>query len=132
MSFLRRLFTDYSMLAVLLVLCVALSIATIAEQHPTGAGAGTSLAGDIVAQASPGDTVLIVIRSLREDREFADALQEALADKERTVIGVVSGGPQDAGEALRKLATARARLAVIAADQNTASWEVLHRDHGLG
>lgn len=131
-AFLQRLFADYSMLGVLLALCAGLSAATLAEQYPAGASGGTSLARDIVAQTQPGDTVLIVIRPIKEDREFAEALQAALAVNQRAVVGMVTGGPADAGKALTDLAQARAKLAVIAGNQATAAWEILHRDHGVG
>ena len=66
-----RFLSDYGMLFVLLLLCAWYSLATVEEQHPTGATAGQKLADQIISQFGRAARVLVVTRDSKEDAAFA-------------------------------------------------------------
>src|SRR5882762_8844087 len=119
-----RLFADYGMLLVLLLLCLVLSVLTYSEQHPTGAAAARQLIPEILGQFGSDVRVLIVAGSGGDDAAFADKLQEELTAAGATVVEAVRGEPRDARQALRRIADSSGRLDVIACTQQTASWLV--------
>ena len=61
------------MLAVLLLLVLVFSLATISPQSPEGAGGGRNLAKQIL-KAGEGQRVFIVAQDIKVDREFARAV----------------------------------------------------------
>src|SRR5207247_9954477 len=81
-----RLFADYGMLLMLLLLCLVLSVLTYSEQHPTGAAAARRLASEVVRQFGPDVRVLIVAGAGGDDAVFADKLQEDLTAAGATVV----------------------------------------------
>ena len=76
---LARLFSDYGMLLVLLLLCALFSVLTCTEQHPTGEAAARQLAGEIEG----GARVMIAVREQAEDAAFARFLERALKERGR-------------------------------------------------
>src|SRR5262245_60314902 len=92
----RRLLREHTTLVVLVVLCVGLSVRTIALQHPSGAAGGKQLARQIAALAPQGAAVLIVVRDTAEDAAFAAAAQELLEASGSRVVEIVRGQPADA------------------------------------
>lgn len=120
-----RLFSDYGMLLVLALLTAFFSAVTLEEQHPTGAAGGRQLAKDITRQFKPGARALIVVRDTREDAEFATELAARLRVAGLTVVDTVKGQPPEARQALARLAEAKSRLDLIAANPTTTSWAVL-------
>jgi ribose transport system permease protein len=119
-----RFFSDYGILAALVLLCGYFSWVTYTVQRPTGATGGSELAEQIRRTAGNGAAVLIVTRDNREDLEFAEALGGRLSAGGGTVVGTVRGEPADARKALERLATSGARLDVIACNEVTARWAV--------
>src|SRR5437763_965786 len=101
-----RFLADYSMLLVLAALCAFFSVATYAEQHPTGAAAATAIVREVVATTAPGAGVLVVAGPGEDDRAFVDTTEQALTAQGRTVRAAVQGTPADARAALQKLANA--------------------------
>ncbi|MCP5520483.1 MAG: ABC transporter permease [Verrucomicrobiales bacterium] len=120
-----RLFADYGMLLVLLLLGVFFSAATLEEQHPAGAAGARQLARDISRQFPPGASVLIAVRDTVEDAEFARELGTRLEAAGLVVTETVNGQPADIRRVLTRIAAGQDQLAVIAANQTTASWAVL-------
>ncbi len=120
----RRIFTDYGMVGVLLLLGAFFSATTISEQPATSEAAARRLARDI--QHSGGASVLIAVRGQAEEALFADHLQKALAQSGVEVARVVKGEPRDARQALVELAalTPPPRLDAIACTQASAGWLV--------
>src|SRR6266699_4557349 len=101
---LSRFLSDYGMLFVLLLLCAWYSLATVEEQHPTGAIAGQTLADQIISQFGRSARVLVVTRDSKEDAVFADQARARLSAAGLNVAGVVKGQPADARRALEKIA----------------------------
>ena len=122
---LGRLFADYGMLLVLLLLGAFFSAVTLEEQHPTGVAGARQLARDLTRQFPPGARVLIVVRDTREEAEFADDLAARLRADGRVVVDTVKGQPADARQALTRIVASGVKLEVIAANQETARWGVL-------
>jgi ribose transport system permease protein len=92
------------MLGVLLLLCLFFSILTVADQHPTGAGAAKSLAEELRETAGDGAGALIVSRESKEDREFAGTLEEELTGAGYSPVTVILGDPAAVRAGLERLA----------------------------
>lgn len=120
-----RLFTDYGMLVVLLLLGAFFSTVTLEEQHPAGIAGARALADDIAREFKAGAQVLIVVRDTREDADFAAELAARLQASGQKVVETVKGQPSDARQALERMAARGGRLSVIAGNQTTASWTAL-------
>jgi ribose transport system permease protein len=120
-----RLFADYGMLLVLLLLGAFFSAVTLEEQHPTGAAGARQLKSEIARQFKPGARVLIVVRDTREDAEFASELAARLKTSGFIVADTVKGQPADARQTLARIAESGGKLEVIAGNQTTANWAVL-------
>ena len=120
-----RLFADYGMLLVLLLLGAFFSAVTLEEQHPTGAAGARQLTSEIARQFKPGARVLIVVRDTREDAEFASELAARLKTGGFIVTDTVKGQPADARQTLARIAERGGKLEVIAGNQTTANWAVL-------
>ncbi len=91
---LSRFFSQYGMLAVLLLLGALFSILTLQDQHPTGGAAASRLAAVLTRAGLPAEVdVLVVGRSGEDDTLFARTLADDLAAKGFGVIGPVNGDP---------------------------------------
>src|SRR5262245_52028211 len=122
-----RLFSDYGMLLVLLLLGAFFAAVTLEEQQPTGVAGARTLAGEITGEFQPGTRVLIVVRDMREESEFARELATRLGRAGLAVVETVQGQPADARQALARLVERGEQLAVIAGTQATANWSVLEQ-----
>jgi ribose transport system permease protein len=121
-SWLQKLFADYGMLVVLLLLCAYYSWATLADQEPTGATAVMQVAGGIKGMGAK--RVLIVARDEKEDAAFADELTKQLTSGGVKVTATIKGQPSDAREALEEAAKATGGLDIIAATRTAGSWAI--------
>jgi ribose transport system permease protein len=122
---LGRLFADYGMLVVLLLLAGFFSLVTLEEQHPAGLGGARKLAGDLAREFKPGARALIAVRDIREDGEFATELAARLQASGLVVVETIKGQPPDARTALARIAASGARLDLIAGNRETVRWAVL-------
>jgi ribose/xylose/arabinose/galactoside ABC-type transport system permease subunit len=112
-----RFLADYGIIFVLLAVCAFFSVATLDEQHPTGASAGAELGEDIARQTRHGATVFIAVRDTQEDTGFATALEDELNLTGRRVIGTTRGQPAHIRQALIKVAEQGKRLDAVASLQ---------------
>jgi ribose transport system permease protein len=124
---LSRFFSNYGMLAVLLLLCAYYSWATLREQQPRGAAAGEALAAQVVDAVAAPSSVLIVARDTDDDRRFVERLEAGLAKGGLTIAGKVLGEPRDARAELTRLAAAGTRFDVIATTPAAARWTVYEK-----
>ena len=122
-----RVFSEYGMLVVLLVLCGFFSAVSLAEQHPTGEAAARQLAGMIPAEFGSGASVLVVARDTTDDAAFVGELRRRLEEGGVRIAGVVRGEPIDARRELARIGDAGERLDVIACTRTTAAWGVFER-----
>ena len=121
----KRLFTEYGMVLVLLLLGVFFSVATISEQSLVGEVAAKGVATEIAAL--PGDSlrIFIAVGNEPDDAVFASSLEQELKGSGRTVVAVSRGEPKDAREALVKINTAGEKLDFIACTPTAGAWLVL-------
>ena len=110
------------MLFVLLLLAAFFSWVTIEEQHPTGADAGRQAAERVLASASPGAKVLILVRATADSRAFAEAAREGLAGDLQ--VRVVEGD-QVAARAALQTAAAEGGLEFIVGDDVALAWRLV-------
>ena len=124
-SLLRRLASDYGMLAVLILLGVVFSGLTLEEQPATDATSARRVAQAIRRQI-PGDArVLVAVRPTPEDGMLADALRREITAAGMEVADVVRGEPQTVRASLERIAAAGGRIDAVAATERTSSWLVL-------
>jgi ribose transport system permease protein len=109
---------------VLLLVCVAFSLATLTEQRPEGAAAGEELARQIAGRSPPGK-VVIVAGPGRADAEFAGAVRAGLDRAGVTVLATSQGPPSAAREMLTQLAAQGQPPEVIAVSRTAARWSLL-------
>ncbi len=121
----RRLFKDYGMVGVLLLLCVFFSATTISEQPALDEANAARLARSLQQAHGSAVRVLIAVRDLPGEARFADQLSRALSDAGAQVAAVVRGAPSDARAALERLSgQPGARLDAIACTPASAGWLV--------
>jgi ribose transport system permease protein len=119
-----RLLSEYGMVVVLLFLCAYYTVATMADQFPTGDEAADVVARELVRHVQPSGRVLIVAGEGQTEAEFASALARDLSEREIEST-TAQGQPSDARRALEQLAKQGNKLDAIAATQATGSWSVL-------
>ncbi|MCX7430101.1 MAG: ABC transporter permease, partial [Planctomycetia bacterium] len=124
-SLLRRLASDYGMLAVLILLGVIFSGLTLEEQSATDAASARRVAQAIRRQV-PGDArVLVAVRPTPEDGMLAESLRREIAATGMKVADVVRGEPQAVRASLEKVAAEGGRVDAVAATERTGSWLIL-------
>lgn len=115
-----RFFSNYGMLAVLILLCVYYSVVTLSEQNPSGAEAGRTVATRMMsARPGPAD-VFIAAGPGGEDASFTAALTERLIGSDLHVAGSAQGDPAAIRQSLEQLAAQGRRLDVIATTRDYA------------
>jgi ribose transport system permease protein len=131
----RRFRAEFSMLVILLGLCVLLSALTLADQGAEGAPAGEALARELLAGPA-GVRVVIVGGEGHEDGLFVEEAARVLQSDGASVVARVHGPPRAARLALEKLARAGTPVNFIVASPQTSRWSVLQdlkqRYPGLG
>lgn len=126
---LKRLFSNYGMAVVLLLLCLYYSWATYTTQEARGEAAGPMLVAQLVKNVPRGGEVMIVARTSEEDAQFATTVEAGLQEAGLQVAQKVLGDPRAARQALEKLHGEGKPLAAIATTPECAAWTVLQ---GLG
>lgn len=121
----RRLASDYGMLAMLLLLGTIFSGLTLEQQSATDAVAAKRLAATIRRHARGDARVLVAVRPTAEDGLFAEALRREIPAAGLAPADIVRGEPQSVRAALERIAAAGGRVDAVAATERTASWLVL-------
>ena len=120
-----RLFADYGMLFVLLLLCMAFSMLTVQEQHPTGFEGARKLAERVRGQFAAGSRFLLVASTGADDRKFVEELNGRLAESSYDVVQTINGGPPDVRRALADISRQKVRLDAVLCNKTAATWSVL-------
>lgn len=124
MAHLRLVLRDYGMLLVLLVLCAACSLATIAEHQPIDVATARRLAARIAAD-HPQGRVLVLTLDNGQERQFGQALGQELTARGLTIVETVHGLPPDAARALDRAVAGGAKLDAAACSLGASRWPVL-------
>ena len=110
-----RLFRDYGMLVVLVLLCAFFSIVTMSEQHLEGEDAAAALLPLLEKTCSPGASILLIGRSTSDDSLFIRSLQSRLAAQGSNITGIVTGNPATIRAVLSQMSDSGLTVQVIAA-----------------
>ena len=121
---LRALFSDYGMLGVLLLLCVACSLATIARQQPLDRWTADRLAAK-VATDHPRGAALVVGLPSKEEKAFVAAVVEGLKRRGVKVVAAVNGLPSETKEAIRQAIATGERIDVAVTSLGASTRTVL-------
>jgi len=124
-SLLRRLFADYGMLAVLLLLGTVFSGLTLEEQSATDDDAARRMVAEIGREAPANARVLVAVRPTPEDGLLAESLRREIAAAGMELVEVIRGEPQAVRASLDRIAAAGGRIDAVAATERTGSWLVL-------
>jgi len=123
---------DYGMVFVLLLLMLLFSVATLAEQNPTGADAGRQVADRIVRRAGAAAGIVIVTRDTEDDRAFAGAIEARLAERGPTVHATVNGSPADARRTLEAVIARGESIDAVAVNDATSKWTIYDQFEQVG
>jgi len=119
-----RLFSDYGMLLVLILLCAGMSLLTITETHPNGRAAGDDFAKHIVNTYDRDQHVVVVTGASAEDIEFSAGVAAGLQAAGITVVDTVNGNPRDARRALVSLRDQGEQVDLVACNNASSTWNV--------
>ncbi|UCG49299.1 MAG: ABC transporter permease [Phycisphaerales bacterium] len=126
---LTKVFSDYGMVLVLIVLCALFSVLTLNEQTPTDSDAIAELLGEITGEFDRSAVILVVGEANKGSGPFAEKLREELVragyDDARVVVGI----PRDLRVALDEMKAKGERPAVIATSGDARKWGVIE---GIG
>jgi ribose transport system permease protein len=113
-SIVARLFSDYGMLGVLILLCLYFSWATLQEQHPEGEAAAAIVAQKISSSLAEKSNILVVAKTTPRDFEFAKSLQSRLQAAGFNIVGVVQGDPAAVRQSFQALADSGVKVDAVA------------------
>ena len=116
-SLASRMFSEYGMLVVLVLLCVLFSLLTIREQHPSGTEAADVLFDHLSLSDNRQRGILIAARPDSQDSLFTTALRTQLAGGGFSGVEVLQSDPQFLRETLVQRTELSARIDIIAATQ---------------
>ena len=108
------------MILVLLMLAVFLGFATLADQNPNDADAGTTLAKTLDGSKN----ILIVVRPSEEDAIFAQAIESQTTMQKGRVVEIIKGMPSEARACLERLQKEGVKLDFIVCNHFTAVWSI--------
>lgn len=108
-----RFLAEHGMIVVVVLLVLIFSALTWTELQATGESGAEELAESLAEDFPNGGRVLIVTSKGDEDLAFANRLSGALPSQKFTIVKVVQGSPQNAGQAIQELADTQAPIDVI-------------------
>lgn len=107
----KRLFSDYGMLGVLLLLCILFSLLTLGEQFPVGSTAAKSVYESYLSHLAPSTGIIAVGTNSAQDSSFTEELAARVSG---TQLRSLNGTPQEIRAFLEGLADSSGMNAVIA------------------
>lgn len=129
---LAKFLESYGTVAVLLVLVLFFSRATIATQFPEGLEAVRQVADAIEGQYGKSARVLVAVSASDADKVLANELSEELKSRGMTVEGVVAGHPANARSAAQALLDQGKSIDAIACSGASVAWSFWERIPGIG
>jgi len=109
-----RLFSDYGMLGVLILLCLYFSWATLQEQHPEGDAAAAIVAKNISSSLARQSNIIIVAKTAPQDFEFAASVRSRLQAAGFNIVAVVNGEPAAVRQSFQALADSGVKVDAVA------------------
>ena len=123
----RRLFADYGMVFVLLLLMITFSLLTLTRQSSTGVDAGRDVAARIIRQYGTTARILIAVPFGEQNRKFAAGAEEVFGTAGVKLAGTVIGTPADARAMLERLAKTGELPDAVAVTDKSSQWAVFGR-----
>jgi len=122
-----KMFTDYGMVLVLIVLCIFFSLLTLNEQTLQDSDAIAGLIERITTEFNKSDIILTVGEVNKDSAPFAERLREELVEEGYDNTRVVVGIPRDLRLALDEIKGKGGRVTVIATSGDVPKWAVIER-----
>ena len=123
----KKLFTDYGMIVVLIALCALFSLLTIKEQTPSGAIATDQLMQQVERDFGKADTILTVGAEKKGSASLAEGVGRRLKGAGFVNVRTVVGSPRDLRLALDDIQAKGQGLAAIVTAGSVVKWRVLER-----
>ncbi|MBC20077.1 MAG: sugar-transporting ATPase [Planctomycetaceae bacterium] len=125
---LKSFCVDYSMLLVLLGLCLFFAVATLDTQMPTGAAAADQMLPDIDSYLEEKKSVLVVTGNAADDQAFVAITKERLARHASLIKFLIGASPQDLRREFEQIVQNDDLPAVIVGTRSVSHWSLLqHR-----
>ena len=121
----RKLFSDYGMVLVLIVLCLLFSALTFKEQTPLGNNAIIEIVEQIKSRFEKSEIILVVGAAKKDSKTFAEKVDEKLKEAGYRNARVIVGIPRDLKLALDDIKAEDSRPAAIAASGDVVKWRVI-------
>jgi len=121
----RKLFSDYGMVLVLIVLCLLFSVLTFKEQTPLGSNAVTEILERIYNRFEKSDVILAVGAAKKDSMPFAEKVGAKLNEAGYSKVRVVVGTPRDLKLVLDDIKAEGSRPAAIATSGDVVKWRVI-------
>ena len=118
-----RLFSDYGIIGVLLILCAFFSVLTNSQHRPSGRAAARQVLAEIQTANLP-KRVLIIHGATTDDVEFTRSLRVEL-ELVQIDVKIAEGTPIDVRRQLKSLEQAQTSIDVIACPAEIAAWSLL-------
>ncbi|MDG2208202.1 MAG: ABC transporter permease [Pirellulales bacterium] len=121
----KQFLVEYSMLLVLLGLCLFFSVATLDTQIPTGRHGAEQLLHRMREITGSGGTILLVAKSSPEDREFASFIREEGGFSDAQVIVVDGDSPRVVRAEFEDRAKNGSVASAIVGTRSVSHWSLL-------
>jgi ribose transport system permease protein len=121
---LGRWATDYSMLFVLLLLCLFFSLTTIDQQRPSGSDAASGVVAELRGSVPPRSAVFVVAGKSAADRDFVAAIEDDLDRLNFRVITAVGASPSVVREQLSLLSGDPGAVSAIVGTEAVLHWSL--------
>ena len=121
----RKLFADYGMVLVLIVLCLLFSALTLKKQTPLGSNAVNRILEQIRSRFEKSDVILAVGAAKKDSGLFAENIGAKLEEAGYRKVRIVVGTPRDLKLALDDIKTDGFQPAVIVTGGDVVKWRVI-------
>ena len=121
----QKLFSDYGMVLVLIVLCLLFSALTFKEQSPQGSNAVSEILGQINNRFDKSEIIMVVGAAKKDSALFAGKVGEKLKEAGYSKARIVVGTPRDLKLALDNIKAMDSRPAAIATSGDVVKWRVI-------
>jgi ribose transport system permease protein len=121
----RKLFADYGMVLVLIVLCLLFSVLTLKKQTPLGSNAVNKILEQIRSRFEKSDVILAVGAAKKDSELFAENVGAKLKEAGYTKVRIVVGTPRNLKLTLDDIKTEGFQPAVIVTGGDVVKWRVI-------
>jgi len=123
---LKRLLSEYGILAILFILLVFFSLMTIEKQTLTGASAGAPLARQVLSNVDSGLVMVFTSGSI-EDSALAKSFKEELSANPKIYTEIVHAGPPASRKRLEQRIRNNEIPAAIVTTYRASRWRLIRR-----